>query len=366
MSLKEYDYLIVGSGLFGAIFASEMNKIGKKCLIIDKRKHIAGNIYTENIEGINKHVYGPHIFHCNDKEIWDYINQFATFNNFVYEPLANYNGLIYNLPFNMNTFNKLWGVVTPSEAKEYINKKKVAIDVPKNLEEFAISNVGREIYEKFIYGYTFKQWNKDPKELPVSIIKRIPLRFDYSNNYFNDKFQGIPIGGYTNLVKNIIGNIEIKLNVDFFENREYFENLANKIVFTGKIDEFYNYEHGKLEYRSLKFETTLIESENYQGAAGVNYTSIDIPYTRIIEHKHFEKKTIGHTLITKEYPQNSGEPFYPINDEFNNKKYLKYKNLSNMNSKYIFGGRLGDYKYYDMHQVIASALYKSKSELEKI
>lgn len=362
---KEFDYLIVGSGLFGSIFANEMCKAGKKCLIIDKRNHIAGNIYTENIDSINKHIYGPHIFHCNEKEIWDYVNQFATFNNFIYEPLANYNGSIYNLPFNMNTFNQLWGVITPEQAKSYINKKKVKINSPKNLEEFAISNVGKEIYEKFIYGYTFKQWNKDPKELPVSIIKRIPLRFEYSNNYFNDRYQGIPIGGYTNIIKNIIGDIEVRLKTDFFENREYFENLSNKIVFTGKIDEFFNYKFGKLEYRSLKFESQTLECDDFQGTAGVNYTSIDIPHTRIIEHKHFEKnKLSSHTIITKEYPSNTGDPFYPINDTLNNNIYLKYKKLANNFSNFIFGGRLGDYKYYDMHQVIASALLKSKNELK--
>ncbi len=327
----EYDYLIVGCGLFGAVFAREMTDRGKSCLIIDKRNHIGGNVFTENLDGINVHKYGPHIFHTSDKGIWDYVNRFISFNNFRYEPLARYGDQLYNLPFNMNTFKGLWGVTTPNEARKKINQDLINFEFCNNLEEFALSNVGKDIYEKLIYGYTYKQWGTDPKNLPVSIIKRIPLRFNYDNNYFNDLYQGIPIGGYTQMVSNILDGIEIKLNVDYFNSKDYWNGIAKKIVFTGKIDEFYGYRYGKLKYRSLKFVNELVDVDNYQGVAGVNYTDKDIPWTRIIEHKHFEFKNTNYTIITKEYPQDfsiNNEAYYPINDDTNNKIYDQYKKLS--------------------------------------
>jgi UDP-galactopyranose mutase len=354
----------VGAGLYGSTFAHEISKTGKKCLIIDKRNHIGGNCYTENQDGINIHKYGPHIFHTNDDFLWTYVNQFIKFNNFKYEPIANYKGELYNLPFNMNTFHQLWKVNTPTEAMNKINSDKLIIKNPKNLEEFALSNVGKDIYKKLIYGYTHKQWGKDPKDLPTSIIKRIPLRFTFDNNYFKDKHQGIPIGGYTQMISNMIGDVEYRLNTDFYENKEYFESISKKIIFTGKIDEFFNYEFGELEYRSLKFETEIIETENVQGVAGMNYTDLETPWTRIIEHKHFEFTKSKHSIITKEYPQKydgKNEAYYPINDDRNNKMYSIYKNKSKELDKYIFGGRLGMYQYLDMHQVIASAL----TEVEK-
>lgn len=355
--MKKYDYLIVGAGLYGSIFAYEMNKKGKKCLVIDKRNHIGGNIYCENIEGINVHKYGAHIFHTSNKEVWEYINQFCEFNNYINSPIANYKGEIYNLPFNMNTFNKLWGVVTPEEAKNKIEeqKKEFSIIEPKNLEEQAISLIGKDIYEKLIKGYTEKQWGRKATELPAFIIKRLPVRFTYDNNYFNDRYQGIPIGGYTKIIEKMLEGIEVKLNTNFFDNREYFENIAEKIVFTGMIDEFYNYRFGKLEYRSLKFKTEILNEENYQGNAVVNYTEREIPYTRIIEHKHFEFGTQEKTIITREYPsewKEGDEPYYPVNDERNNKIYEKYRELAEKETNVIFGGRLGEYKYYDMDKVV--------------
>ena len=359
--MKKYDYLIVGAGLYGSIFAYEMNKKGKKCLMIDKRNHIGGNIYCENIEGINVHKYGAHIFHTSNKEVWEYINKFCEFNNYINSPIANYKGEIYNLPFNMNTFNKLWGVVTPKEAREKIEeqKKEFSITEPKNLEEQAISLIGKDIYEKLIKGYTEKQWGRKATELPAFIIKRLPVRFTYDNNYFNDRYQGIPIGGYTKIIEKMLDGIEVKLNTNFFNNREYFENIAEKIVFTGMIDEFYNYKFGKLEYRSLRFETEILGEENYQGNAVVNYTEREIPYTRIIEHKHFEFGKQEKTVITKEYPsewKEGDEPYYPVNDERNNKLYEKYKELAEKEENVIFGGRLGEYKYYDMDKVIEKVL----------
>lgn len=361
----KYDYLIVGCGLFGVVFAREMTNAGKRCLIIDKRDHIGGNIYTENKNGINIHVYGPHIFHTSDKKIWDYVNKYAVFNNFRYEPIANYRGEIYNLPFNMNTFSKMWNISTPQQAKAKINSQKIDISEPKNLEEFALANVGKDIYEKLIKGYTTKQWGTDPKNLPTFIIKRIPLRFTYDNNYYYDTYQGIPIGGYTNMIKNMIGNdLEVKLNVDYLKNREYYNSIAENIVYTGKIDEFFDYRFGELEYRSLKFETEeLADISNYQGVAGVNYTDVDVPWTRIIEHKHFEMLNTKNTIITREYPQKFNKdniPYYPINDDKNNKIYQKYKKLSLTFPNIIFGGRLAEYKYYDMHQIVGSALSKTK------
>ena len=361
--MKKYDYLIVGAGLYGSIFAYEMNKQGKKCLVIDKRNHIGGNIYTEEIERINVHKYGAHIFHTNNKEVWEYINQFCEFNNFINSPIANYKGEIYNLPFNMNTFNKLWGVRTPKEAQEKIEeqKKEYGIVEPKNLEEQAISLIGKDIYEKLIKGYTEKQWGRDAKDLPSFIIKRLPVRFTYDNNYFNDRYQGIPIGGYTKIIEKMLEGIEVRLNSNFFAKREEYENIADKIVFTGMIDEYYNYCFGKLEYRSLRFETEILNEENYQGNAVVNYTEREIPYTRIIEHKHFEHGQQEKTIITREYPsewKEGDEPYYPVNNERNNELYLKYKELADKEEKVIFGGRLGEYKYYDMGKVIEKVLYK--------
>ena len=359
--MKKYDYLIVGAGLFGAIFAYEANKRGKKCLVIDKRNHIAGNIYTENIEGINVHKYGAHIFHTSNKEVWEYINNFAEFNRYTNSPVAIYKGELYNMPFNMNTFNKLWGVITPKEAMAKIEeeKKEASITNPKNLEEQAISLVGKTIYEKLVKGYTEKQWGKKAEELPSFIIKRLPVRFTYDNNYFNDIYQGIPIGGYTKIIEKMLDKIEVRLNCDFFENREELENIAEKIIFTGPIDKYYNYKFGELEYRSLRFETEILDEENYQGNAVVNYTEYEVPYTRIIEHKHFEYIDGPKTIITKEYPDSwnkEKEPYYPINNDKNNKLYEKYKLLASKDDNVIFGGRLGQYKYYDMDKVIFEAL----------
>lgn len=366
-----YDYLIVGAGLFGSVFAYEAKKRGKTCLVIDKRDHIGGNVYTEDIEGINVHKYGAHIFHTNDKQIWDYINQFAVFNRYTNSPIANYHGEIYNMPFNMNTFHQLWGVVTPSEAKQKIKEQREAagIDEPKNLEEQAISLVGTDIYEKLIKGYTEKQWGRSARELPAFIIRRLPVRFTYDNNYFNDRYQGIPEGGYTRIIEKMLDGIDVKLNVDFFENREKWEGLADKVVFTGMIDQYYNYKHGVLDYRSLHFETKVLEeTDNYQGNAVVNYTDRETPYTRIIEHKHFEFGTQDKTVITEEYPmdwKHGDEPYYPINDEKNTLVFRKYKELADQEAKVIFGGRLATYKYYDMHQVIGAALVTVDREFRK-
>lgn len=362
-----YDYLIVGAGLYGSIFAYEATKRGKKCLVIDKRSHIGGNIYCEDIEGINVHKYGAHIFHTNNKKIWEYVNNFVEFNRYTNSPVANYNGEIYNLPFNMNTFNKLWGVITPQEAKKKIEeqKKDAGIANPKNLEEQAISLVGTDIYEKLIKGYTEKQWGRSAKDLPSFIIKRLPVRFTYDNNYFNDRYQGIPIGGYNKIIEKMLEGSEIRLNVDFFENRKELQALAKKTVFTGMIDQYFNYKHGVLEYRSLNFETTIEENDNYQGNAVVNYTDRETPYTRIIEHKHFEFGTQEKTVITKEFPtewESGDEPYYPINDQRNNEIYDKYKGLAEKEANVIFGGRLGTYKYYDMHQVIGAALTTVEKE----
>ena len=379
--MKKYNYLIVGSGLFGSIFAYEANKRGKKCLVIDKREHIGGNIYTEKIEGINVHKYGAHIFHTSNKEIWNYINQFAEFNRYTNSPIARYKDELYNMPFNMNTFNKLWGVVTPTEAKKKIEeeKREAGIVEPKNLEEQAISLVGRTIYEKLVKGYTEKQWGQKATELPSFIIKRLPVRFIYDNNYFNDIYQGIPIGGYTSIIEKMLKGIDIKLNCDFFDNREELENIAEKIVFTGPIDKFYNYKYGELEYRSLRFETDILDEENYQGNAVVNFTEYEVPYTRIIEHKHFEfGASLGNlaegiakekTIITKEYPdmwKQGKEPYYPINNDKNNNLYTKYFELSKKDKNVIFGGRLGLYKYFDMDKVIEAALKCVNSEFDNI
>ena len=365
--MKKYDYLIVGSGLFGSIFAYEANKKGKKCLVIDKRDHIGGNIYCEDIEDINVHKYGAHIFHTNNKEVWDYVNSFAEFNRYTNCPVANYKGELYNLPFNMNTFYQLWKVKTPQEAISKIEEqvKEANIEEPQNLEEQAIKLVGKDIYEKLIKGYTEKQWGKKATELPSFIIKRLPVRLTFDNNYFNDKYQGIPVGGYNKIIEKMLENIDVKLNTDFFENREELEDMAEKIVITGMIDEFYDYKFGTLEYRSLKFEHETLEEENYQGNAVVNYTEYDIPYTRIIEHKHFEYGNQPKTVITREYPAtwNKGdEPYYPINNDENNELYSKYKELADKEENVIFGGRLAEYKYYDMHNVIEKALQAVNKE----
>lgn len=366
--MKKYDYLIVGSGIFGSIFAHEANKRGKKCLVIDKRNHIGGNIFCEDIEGINVHKYGAHIFHTSNKEVWDYINSFVEFNRYTNSPVANYKGELYNLPFNMNTFYQLWKVKTPKEAKKKIEEqvKEANIQEPKNLEEQAIKLVGKDIYERLIRGYTEKQWGQRATELPSFIIKRLPVRFTFDNNYFNDKYQGIPIGGYNVFIEKLLGGIDVKLNTDFFKNREELENLADRIVFTGMIDEFYDYRFGTLEYRSLRFQHEILNEENYQGNAVVNYTEYEIPYTRVIEHKHFEDGKQDKTVITKEYPaswKKGEEPYYPINNEKNNLIYEKYKELANKEKNVIFGGRLAEYKYYDMHDVIQQALDIVNKEL---
>lgn len=359
--MKDYDYLIVGSGLYGSVMAHQLTSVGKKCLVIDRRKHSGGNIYCENISDINVHKYGPHIFHTNDKGIWDFVNQFVEFNRFTYSPIAIYNGEVFNLPFNMNTFRQLWGVVTPYEAKLIIEKqvKKSGIVNPSNLEEQAVSLVGTDIYEKLIKGYTEKQWGRKATELPSFIIKRLPVRFTYDNNYFNDKYQGIPIGGYNKIIDGLLNGVEVKLDINYFDDRSYWNNIAENIVFTGSIDQFYNFKFGHLEYRSLKFENEILPINNYQGNAGVNYTDFSVPYTRIVEHKHFEFGNQPSTVITKEYSVNwvpGMEPYYPVNDSINSNIFKKYKELARNELNVIFGGRLAEYKYYDMHQVIGSAL----------
>lgn len=366
--IKKYDYLIIGSGLFGSTFACEANKKGKKCLIIDKRDNIGGNIYTRQVEGINVHMYGAHIFHTSNKEVWDYINNFTEFNRYTNSPIAIYKDELYNMPFNMNTFNKLWGVKTPAEARAKIAGQiaKSNIKEPHNLEEQAIKLIGKDIYEKLVKGYTEKQWGAKATDLPAFIIKRLPVRFTYDNNYFNDKYQGIPIGGYTKIIQKMLEGIEVRLNTDFFDNREGLQNLADKIVYTGMIDEFYNYKFGTLEYRSLRFEHEILDEENHQGNAVVNYTEYEVPYTRIIEHKHFEFGTQPKTVITKEYPVkwNKGdEPYYPINNNRNNELYQKYRELAQKEPNVIFGGRLAEYKYYDMDDVIEQALKCAKEML---
>lgn len=361
----KYDFLIVGAGLYGSVFAYEAKKRGKTCLIIDKRDHIAGNIYTENMEGINVHKYGAHIFHTNNKEVWDYVNNFTEFNRYTNSPIANYQGEIYNLPFNMNTFSKMWGVVTPEEAKEEIRKQcsDNYVENPKNLEEQAINLVGKDIYEKLIKGYTEKQWGRPCSELPAFIIRRLPVRFTYDNNYFNDTYQGIPIGGYTNMVEKMIDGIEVKLNTDYLDNKDKWDDMAERVVYTGPIDAYFDYKLGILQYRSISFENEVLDIENFQGNAVVNYTDKETPYTRIIEHKHFEFGNQPKTIISKEYSKEwkmGDEPYYPINDLKNNELYNKYTELAKAEDNIIFGGRLAEYKYYDMHKVIEAALMKVK------
>lgn len=368
---KKYDYLIVGAGLYAATFAYEMTKRGKKCLIVERRGHVGGNIYCENILDINVHKYGAHIFHTSDKYIWDYVNQFCEFNNYINSPIACYKDEVYNLPFNMNTFSKLWNISKPSEAKEIISEQRSALDgkEPANLEEQAISLVGRDIYEKLIKEYTEKQWNRSCKDLPAFIIKRLPVRFTYNNNYFNDRYQGIPIGGYNVIIDKMLEKCDIELNVDYLKNKDKYKSLANRVLYTGMIDEYFDYLFGKLEYRSLRFENEILEGvDNYQGNAVVNYTSHEVPYTRIIEHKHFEFGNQPDTVITKEYPTDwkpGMEAYYPVNDSKNSELYQKYKELLDREENVIFGGRLAEYKYYDMDKVISAALDMVKMELEK-
>lgn len=364
----KYDYLVVGAGLYGAVFAYEAKKKGKTCLVIDKRDHIAGNIYCENVSGINVHKYGAHIFHTSDKKIWEYVNQFAEFNNYINSPVARYKNELYNLPFNMNTFSKMWNIATPQEAKDIIASQIADLNItePKNLEEQALSLVGKDVYEKLIKGYTEKQWGRDCKDLPSFIIKRLPLRFIYDNNYFNDRYQGIPIGGYTKIVEKMLDGIEVRLNTNYLDNREEFDAMADKIVYTAMIDQFYDYKLGVLEYRSVRFETEELPMENYQGNAVVNYTEREVPYTRIIEHKHFEFGKQPTTIISREYSsewKKGDEPYYPVNNDKNNALYQQYKELADKEHKVIFGGRLGGYKYYDMDKVIAAALEMCEKEL---
>ncbi len=366
----KYNYLIVGGGLFGAVFAHEAKKKGKTCLVIDKRDHIAGNIYCEQIEGINVHKYGAHIFHTSNKAVWDYINQFAEFNNYINSPVAVYKEELYNLPFNMNTFSKMWGIRTPQEAKAKIAEQvaQTGITGPKNLEEQGLSLVGRDVFEKLVKGYTEKQWGRDCKDLPAFIIRRLPVRFTYDNNYFNDRYQGIPIGGYTKIVQKMLDGIEVKTATDYFEFIKENDDIAEITVFTGMIDEYFGYRFGALEYRSVRFETEVLDTDNYQGNAVVNYTERAVPYTRIIEHKHFEFGTQEKTVISREYSSEWSvgmEPYYPVNNEQNNHLYERYRELAAKEENVIFGGRLGSYKYYDMDKVIEAALEICEKEFGK-
>lgn len=367
-----YDYLVVGAGLFGAVFAREATNKGKKVLVLEKRQHIAGNIYTENVNGINVHKYGAHIFHTNDKKVWDYVNKYAIFNRFTNSPVANYKGELYSLPFNMYTFNKMWGVISPDEAREMIEKQKMEAGITEasNLEEQAISLVGTDIYEKLIKGYTQKQWGRPCSELPSFIIKRLPVRFTFDNNYFNALYQGIPMGGYTAMVERLLEGIEVRTGVDYLLQRSEYEDIAEQVVYTGPIDEYYGYKLGALEYRSVRFETEKLDMDNYQGNAVVNYTDSETPYTRIIEHKWFEfgkdldGKELTGTIISKEYSsewKKGDEPYYPVNDQKNSLLYSKYKEMADQEKKVIFGGRLAEYKYYDMDVVVANALAKVDS-----
>ncbi len=365
----KYDYLIVGAGLFGAVFAHEAAKKGKKCLVLDRRDHIGGNIYTEKVEGIQVHKYGAHIFHTSNKEVWEYVNQFAEFNHYINSPIAIYKDELYNLPFNMNTFSKMWHIKTPAQAREIIDRQIADLNItdPSNLEEQALSLVGTDVYEKLVKGYTEKQWGRKCTELPAFIIRRLPLRFTYDNNYFNDRYQGIPIGGYTAIVQKLLCEAEIRLNTDYLKEREKYKDIASRIIFTGMIDEYFDYALGALEYRSVRFETEVLDCSNYQGNAVVNYTEREVPYTRIIEHKHFEFGTSDKTVISKEYSSEwkvGDEPYYPVNDERNSNLYEKYQKLAEKEKNVVFGGRLGGYKYYDMDKVILAALELSKRELD--
>ena len=368
--MKKYDYILVGSGLYSGVFAWFAKQKGKKCLVLEKRDHIGGNVYCENTEGIHVHKYGAHIFHTSNKEVWQFVNSLAEFNRYTNSPVANYKGEMYNMPFNMNTFSKMWNISTPAEAKKIIEEQKKEITgEPKNLEEQAISLVGREIYEKLVKGYTEQQWGRDCTALPAFIIKRLPVRYTYDNNYFNDLYQGIPIGGYNVIIDRLFEGCDIETGVDYLEKKEYYDGLGEKIVYTGTIDAYYKYQFGKLEYRSLRFESEVLDEENHQGVAVVNYTDRETPYTRIIEHKHFEFGTQPKTVITREYPvtwQEGMEPYYPVNDEKNQALYQKYAKLAEKEEHVIFGGRLGEYKYYDMDKVIASAMACAKEELNML
>ncbi len=367
--MKDYDYLIVGAGLFSAVFANEAKKHGKKCLVIEKRSHIGGNLYCENIEGITVHRYGAHIFHTNNRRVWDYVNGLCEFNNFINSPVCNYDGVIYNLPFNMNTFSKMFGISSPEQAREIIeSQRREVAGEPQNLEQQAISLVGREVYEKLVKGYTEKQWGRDCSDLPAFIIKRLPVRYTYDNNYFNDRYQGIPVNGYNELIEKLFFGVEILTDTDFFSDREKFSSLAKKCLFTGMIDEFFGYCLGELDYRSLRFETETLDTDNFQGVAVMNFSERDIPYTRIIEHKHFNFGRQEKTVITREYPevfQRGKEPYYPVNDEKNNGLYEKYRRLAQQREDVIFGGRLGLYKYYDMDKCIEAALEICEKEFSK-
>ncbi|MGN0905858.1 MAG: UDP-galactopyranose mutase [Bullifex sp.] len=363
-----YDYLIVGSGLFGAVFAYEAKLRGKKCLVVEKRDHIGGNIYTYEADGINIHKYGAHIFHTSDKKIWDYINQFASFNNFVNSPIANYQGEIYNLPFNMNTFSKMWGIITPAQAEAIISEQRKEVTEINNLEDQAISLIGRDIYEKLVKGYTEKQWGRSCTELPPEIIRRLPVRYTYNNNYFNDFYQGIPIGGYTQIIEKLLEGTEVRRNTDFCKHREELTSLADKVLYTGALDAYFDFSLGHLQYRSEKFETERLEMENYQGVAVVNYTEREIPYTRIIEHKHFESSKSPVTYISREYPvdySETGEPYYPINDKANMELYSKYRELADKDKKLLIGGRLALYSYFDMDKTIMAALKLVEEEFRR-
>lgn len=361
-----YDYLVVGAGPFGAVFACEMHKTGRRVLVIDRRQHVGGNLYTDNRDGIDIHVYGPHIFHTSSRKIWQYVHQFAEFNHYINSPIANYRGELYNLPFNMNTFSKMWGIITPQEAREKITRQRAAISgEPQNLEEQAISLVGTDIYEKLIKGYTEKQWGRSCTELPPFIIKRLPVRYVYDNNYYNDRYQGIPEGGYTKMLERMLNNVDVRLGVDYNVQRREYENMANKVVYTGPLDAYYDYRFGELEYRGLRFETERLEQENYQGVAVMNFTAREVPYTRVIEHKHFAFGTQPVTYITWEYPsqwQRGQESYYPVNDAKNQALYGRYANLAAAEKKVIFGGRLAEYKYYDMDKVVERALQIAESE----
>ena len=365
--MKHYDYILVGAGLYSAVIAWHAKQAGKSCLVLERRSHIGGNIYCEEIEGINVHKYGAHIFHTSDRKVWEFVNSFVEFNRYTNSPVANYKGEIYNMPFNMNTFSRMWGISTPQEAKAIIDKQKSEITgEPKNLEEQAIALVGRDIYEKLVKGYTEKQWGRDCSELPSFIIKRLPVRFTYDNNYFNDIYQGIPIGGYTAMIEKMLAKAEVRLGVDYLEHKDELDALAEKVVYTGPIDAYYGYQFGELEYRSVSFETEVLDQPNYQGNAVVNYTEYEVPYTRIIEHKHFEFGTQDKTVISREYPaawKKGDEPYYPVNNEKNNMLYHSYEELAKEEKKVIFGGRLGTYKYMDMHHVVAEALRVTKEEL---
>jgi UDP-galactopyranose mutase len=370
MNRRKYDYIIVGAGIFGATFAREMTDAGKECLVIDKRPHIGGNVYSEKRNGIDVHVYGAHIFHTNNERIWNYVNRFAEFNNYINKPKIRFNDRMFSFPINLMTLHQLWGVMTPAEAEKKLEEVRIPCEDPDNLEDWILSQVGREVYETFIKGYTMKQWQRDPRDLPASIIKRLPIRLTFDENYFFDKYQGIPVDGYTSMVGNMLKGISTWTGVDYLSDKEEFDALADTVVFTGKIDEYFGFRHGELEYRTLRFEHEELEGD-FQGNAVVNYTHPDVPFTRIVEHKHFLPATAGklkNTIVTREYPDEYARgktPYYPINDEKNMVMFKKYSALASEEEGVIFGGRLAEYKYYDMHQVIGSALVKSKRELEK-